>query len=563
MTTGETMPLDKLFGELRSLLSGKVFDPSDRDKLLDLVHEAIRLDPHGYEQKWLPYLEGSRIEWPVPFATLQDPKTVENWSTLLPFATFALDLQHRVRSWEDLPSEDGEHPFGIPLEHIAELRLDSIRTRANTLSTLFNSPGMRYVNELCFDALQPDPRWNDELPPENLDALCRGKYLHNIERLTLRKNGIHTTQLPALLRSRAMQNLKVLILERNNIGNAGLRDLVTSPCAEKLRVLGLRGNNITDLSPLRQQAICTEVESLELGGNLFEDAGAEALAASKLQKIETLSLAYCRVGDRGLNALCNSRTLRPPRTLDLSSNRITRAALTTFASSDWTSELVHIDISHNDLSESGVGALVGAPMLQQLETLGAAGSGQLSTPLDITVRLLGQLDPSKITALNLSGSTVGEDGAKLIARMSSLRSLKLNGTYITEEGVLALANAPNLGNLEVLELHKNNIGDAGAIALATSPYLTNLRKLSLFNNQIGDRGMIAFTRDGSLPNLEFLNMVSNHIGEDASRAILESEAIRRLHELYLVANPLGSGRARELERVLSPYMRITCIQRIG
>ena len=58
-------------------------------------------------------------------------------------------------------------------------------------------------------------------------------------------------------------------------------------------------------------------------------------------------------------------------------------------------------------------------------------------------------------------------------------------------------------------------------------------------------------------------MISNYVGEDASKALLESEAIRKLRVLYLVANPLSNGRAQELERVLSPYMNISCIQRLG
>ena len=557
------MTLDKLFGELRSLLSGKVFDPNDRDKLLDLVHDAIRLDPEGYAEKWLPYLEGSRIEWPVPFATLQNPETVARWAEILPFATFALDLQHNDYTWEGRSAEDGERPFGIPFEHIRELRLDSLRTKPNTLSTLFNAPGMKHVTELCFDAHHPDPRWKDEISQGTLDILCRATYLHQIERLTLEHNLIHGTQLPPLLRSRVMRGVKVLILDQNNIGNQGLLDLVTSPNAEHLRVLGLRDNNITDLAPLATQAVCTELESLSLDRNPIGDNGAVKLAASQLKKLDTLSLAQCDIGDRGLEALWRSNTLRPPHTLDLATNHITHDAMAAFAQSAWTSRLIHLDVSNNNLDARGFGALHGAPMLRQLETLKAANWGQISTPLDITVKLLEQLDPNKITTLDLSGTTIGEDGARIIAQMSALQSLKLNGAHVTEGGVRALANAPSLANLEVLELDNNNITDPSAVALATSPHLSNLRKLSLFNNRIGDSGMIAFTREDSLPRLEFLNMISNYVGEDASKALLESEAIRRLRVLYLVANPLSNGRAQELERVLSPYMNISCIQRLG
>ena len=562
-TLGTFMALDTLFGELRSLLSRKTFDHASRDILIDLVQAATRQDLEGYRQKWLPYIQGQRIDWPTPFATLRDPETLSLWAEMLPFATFALDLQRSEVSWDQRARGDGEHPFGLPMAQIVDLRLDSCSTNTRTLTMLFNATGMRHVRELSFDALRFDPRSGFTLELEKFEALCSARYLTNLEHLSLRRNNIHGNHVRSLTRSRAMHSLEALVMNDNALGNHGLRELVTSEQATSLRVLALAANNITDLTSLATQATCTALESLSLDHNQIGARGAEMLAGGRLQNLDELSLASCHLDASGLRHLANSTTLRPPRMLDLSNNRITHDALLHFAQSDWTKNLTRLDVSNNDLDERGFAPLVGSRLLANLEALGASSRGQVTMPLGTTVELLEQLDPARITTLNLSGATIGEDGASIIAEMHALKSLKLNGAYVTDEGVEALASSEHLRSLESLELNNNNLTDRGAKALANSKTLAHLRDLSLYGNQIGDDGMIAFAQDDSLPHLEFLNMTWNRVGERAAKALLESEAIRRLHNLYLVANPLGHGRAVELERALSPHMAIHCVERIG
>ena len=70
--------------------------------------------------------------------------------------------------------------------------------------------------------------------------------------------------------------------------------------------------------------------------------------------------------------------------------------------------------------------------------------------------------------------------------MTELRTLFLYSNNITDAGVAALAESPQLARLQRVFLHRNRIRDAGAEALAGSPYLQDLQEMYLGENQISD-----------------------------------------------------------------------------
>ena len=70
-------------------------------------------------------------------------------------------------------------------------------------------------------------------------------------------------------------------------------------------------------------------------------------------------------------------------------------------------------------------------------------------------------------------------------RLRSLRRLSLNGNQLGREGILALANAPVLSELEELELLYMDIDDVDVSALATSPFLRKISSLSIDVDETG------------------------------------------------------------------------------
>jgi hypothetical protein len=85
--------------------------------------------------------------------------------------------------------------------------------------------------------------------------------------------------------------------------------------------------------------------------------------------------------------------------------------------------------------------------------------------------------------------------------------------------VEALAAAPHLSGLEVLDLSGNAIGDAGLRALAESPHLRGLRSLDVSNNRIGAEGYAALAR-ARLPALHRLK--ADDISPEHRQALVDA-----------------------------------------
>jgi hypothetical protein len=86
------------------------------------------------------------------------------------------------------------------------------------------------------------------------------------------------------------------------------------------------------------------------------------------------------------------------------------------------------------------------------------------------------------------------------------------------------ARSPRAANLLHLDLGNHNLTDGGLRALAESPNLSSLVSLGLWNNQVGaffDRspGVEALLRHGNLPRLEALDLRNNPLPPPARQAL--------------------------------------------
>ncbi|MEY2880903.1 MAG: hypothetical protein RLZZ15_3283 [Verrucomicrobiota bacterium] len=88
-----------------------------------------------------------------------------------------------------------------------------------------------------------------------------------------------------------------------------------------------------------------------------------------------------------------------------------------------------------------------------------------------------------ITALDLSRAPITDRALAAIARMTNLRSLRLDGTAITDAGVAALAP---LHRLTALNLNRTRVTD---LALASLRRLTALKKLNLWDTAVTAEGV--------------------------------------------------------------------------
>ncbi|WP_055695703.1 STM4015 family protein [Streptomyces prasinopilosus] len=71
-------------------------------------------------------------------------------------------------------------------------------------------------------------------------------------------------------------------------------------------------------------------------------------------------------------------------------------------------------------------------------------------------------------------------------RLPNLRHLALRNSEIQDEVAAAVASAPVVARLEVLDLSMGTLGDEGAVALLGGQPLTHLKKLDLHHNYLSD-----------------------------------------------------------------------------
>jgi uncharacterized membrane protein len=108
---------------------------------------------------------------------------------------------------------------------------------------------------------------------------------------------------------------------------------------------------------------------------------------------------------------------------------------------------------------------------------------------------LGPVMPA-LVSLDLSSSTVTDNGAKLLKNAAELRSLRLSETGVTDAGLDVLAG---LAKLESLNLYGTQVTNEGILKLAS---LANLKKLYLWQTKVDDAGMQALK--AKLPGCEIV-----------------------------------------------------------
>lgn len=302
-----------------------------------------------------------------------------------------------------------------------------------------------------------------------------------------------------------MRHLRELILDRTGVGPEAMAAAGSLPALVHLSA-----------------ASCTAVA-----------ASLEGLARSP--SLAWANLDGCGLGDAAVTALSRIATLER---LSLSNARIrpdTALALTQLGG------LRRLDVHHTPLGD--VPLFQGLPSLQALSAWGcgltpkaAAGLGGLG----------------RLAELDLSDNPLGPEVGALVARMGSLRHLRLDRVGLTEAGLGHLAQ----GGLPLLQLGlaDNQLGSATGSHCARMPAL---QFLQLGANPLGDEGTVGLERLGdlrtlmldgtgisgatasrltALARLRTLSASDNRIDAPGARSLL---SMPRLERLDLVHNPLG------------------------
>ncbi len=288
-----------------------------------------------------------------------------------------------------------------------------------------------------------------------------------------------------LATSRFIGNLEKLGLYGTNLYDDDLQPILAAPHLGNLRELEL-GNPREDqnytldgLRPIANARFASRLEYLGIAKRYF-DADVVPDVIARLPALRVVDLEASDLGEPGIVALA----ALPHRFTGLSLQRcgIDAAAMRVLAASPVIAELTALDLGGNPLGEDGLVALARSPYLGNLATLGVGGLDDQTKPTGPFVEELARgAIAESIAALAFGLGRLGPRGAHAIASRvwPNLQRVELYGNRILDDGAIALFQSPALATIRYLDLGNNDLTDASGQALAESPYADALTHVEL------------------------------------------------------------------------------------
>jgi Leucine-rich repeat (LRR) protein len=322
----------------------------------------------------------------------------------------------------------------------------------------------------------------------------------------------------------------------------------------QIEQLSLTGDKLTDRA-VRELATLPKLKKLSLeGANEITDAGMEALA--RLPHLEELHLTSPHLTDRSFRIFAESRTLR---SLHLESEHFTENCFKPLAGKNYLDLLTpaaarngvglrhlaaaldpnrtSLELRGWDLADGDLEVLYRFRKLtslnlpsEQILGHGLAALGDLKLDFfevpaaarnDLGLQHFARVSQPEITQLELRGWKITDASLAQLQRFRKLRTLNLDETGITDEGVAALAGM----NLRQLRLPLQALTNTGLknMVRALDP---RCRELSLLGFRVESSGIESLRR---FPRLRQLDLSGVQLDADAWKAVASLRSLQSLH----------------------------------
>jgi hemoglobin-like flavoprotein/Ran GTPase-activating protein (RanGAP) involved in mRNA processing and transport/tRNA A-37 threonylcarbamoyl transferase component Bud32 len=346
-----------------------------------------------------------------------------------------------------------------------------------------------------------------------LELLLSSNRFGALETLDLSSNDIGAQGAMALASSPFARRLKALHLRDNALGDAGIAALLGAPHMAGVRRLDVAQNGLTAAGARLLGGAPPELEELDLSGNAFGPAGADALETA----LPRLRLRWLHLGDCALGGAAVARIMAAIpaglERLDVPGNGIDAGSLALGTWGDRRITLKQLDVSRNPLGTGGLGALSRSGALRDLTALSAAGIAASSRQASDLVSALEGF--SALEALTLNDNALGAPFADALAASplsARLVCLSLTSAHLGDAGLGALARGTAWHALRRLDLGRNDVSLGAAATLLASPAMALVCRLDLRHNALAglvDVHSLA-RRHVALLEASYARIASNH-----------------------------------------------------
>lgn len=354
-----------------------------------------------------------------------------------------------------------------------------------------------------------------------------------------------------LARLKTLSNLRDLDLRYSRVTEAGIDELRSAIAGLRVAFVSTSGRGPAAEIP----EIRTEAELRDwihaLGGKVWIDNGAvvdvslraasitDAAVAllTRLKQLRRLDLEGTEVGDEAAAHLAQLHSLEE---LILNGTAFTDAGIARLASlralkrfhaantyvegegfAEWTAPIEDLTLLGAPVNDRGLRAIT---RLKSLRRLHLAESDLT----DDGVSALAELP--NLQQFDCSACDVGDAALPAIGRLAALRFLRLRDTRITDAGLKHLAE---LKDLESLDLGRTRIGNDGIRHLGA---LKQLRLLALDYSDLDDAGFLYLS---NLTRLETLDLDSTHVTDKSIPQLRSYKALKSLNLYHTLVTPEG------------------------
>ncbi|XP_048104264.1 NACHT, LRR and PYD domains-containing protein 12-like isoform X2 [Alosa alosa] len=304
--------------------------------------------------------------------------------------------------------------------------------------------------------------------------------------------------------------LKELDLSSNPLRDSGVRLLSVGLEHTNCRLETLRLVNChleEDSCEVLTSALQSEnslLKELDLSSNPLRDSGVRLLSVGLEHtncRLETLRLTDCKLSEKSCGIVAT--VLQSPNSL------------------------IELDLSHNDLRDSGVHLLSKGLSSShcKLQTLRLADCKLTDKLCEIVASVL--QSPNSLLQLNFSNNDPGDSGVQLLSKgLSSsnniLQILRLADCKLTDkscEMVASVLQSPN--SLQELDLSDNDLGDSGAQLLSKglSSSYCKIHTLRLSDCLISEKGCGVLAEALTSNHLKALDLRHNTLGESGLKLL--------------------------------------------